>query len=323
MENTVMPLRSDMQELVQHGSSEFPIQYYVNRITTAESDNVPLHWHPRPEFFVVRRGAVKTRVGSAELTINSGEGLFINVNTLHSYACAGEETCLCPDIVFSEELIAPLESAINHRYLAPVILNEKIPFIHLRPETPWHREILDTLERAFSLLQRYGKAGIYGKPVTLDFSCGDLESPAFEMEVQRMISSVMQTLFIHRKECEVASVTKNEHALQIRMQKMLSFINENYSREITLNDIAGSASISKSEASRCFQSYLGTSPVSYLLGYRIQKAMKLLRTGEMTVEAISMECCFGSSAYFCKIFRARTGMTPKQYRSQSELGVGS
>ncbi|MGN1421990.1 MAG: AraC family transcriptional regulator [Oscillospiraceae bacterium] len=316
MENTVMPLRSDMQELVQHGSSEFPIQYYVNRITSAESDNIPLHWHPRPEFFVVHRGAVRTRAGSAELTINSGEGLFINVNTLHSYACAGEDTCLCPDIVFSEELIAPLESAINHRYLAPVILNEKIPFIHLRPEIPWHKEILGTLDRAFSLLQRYGKAGIYGKPVTLDFNCGDLESPAFEMEVQRMISSVMQTLFIHRKECEVASVTKNEHALQIRMQKMLNFINENYSREITLNDIAGSASISKSEASRCFQSYLGTSPVSYLLGYRIQKAMKLLRTGEMTVEAISMECCFGSSAYFCKIFRARTGMTPKQYRSQ-------
>ena len=318
MDKTVMPLKSDMQELVQHGSNEFPIQYYVNRITPAESDSVPLHWHPRPEFFVVRRGAVRARAGSAELTINSGEGLFMNVNTLHSYACAGEEICLCPDIVFSEELIAPLDSAVNSRYLAPVILNEKIPFIHLRPEISWHREILDTLDRVYSLLQRYGKTGIYGKPVTLDFSCGDLESPAFEMEVQRMISSIMQTLYVHRGECEVASVTKNEHALQIRMQKMLSFINENYSREITLNDIAGAASISKSEASRCFQSYLGTSPVSYLLGYRIQQAMKLLRTGEMTVEAISMECCFGSSAYFCKIFRARTGMTPKQYRSQRQ-----
>lgn len=314
----IMPLKSDMQELVQHGSNEFPIQYYVNRITPAESDSVPLHWHPRPEFFAVHRGTVKARAGSAELTINSGEALFINVNTLHSYACAGGEICLCPDIVFSEDLIAPLNSAINSRYLAPVILNEKIPFIHLTPATAWHSEILDTLEKVHALLQRYGKTGIYGKPVALDYRCGDTESPAFEMEVQRMMSVVMETIYIHRAECEVAEVTKNEHALQIRMQKMLSFINDNFSREITLNDIAGSASISKSEASRCFQSYLGTSPVNYLLGYRIQKAMELLRTGEMTVEAISMECCFGSSAYFCKIFRARTGMTPKQYRSQRQ-----
>ena len=73
------------------------------------------------------------------------------------------------------------------------------------------------------------------------------------------------------------------------MQKMLSFINENYSRDISLNDIAQSASISKSEASRCFQSYLNTSPVNYLLNFRVQKAMQLLRSTEMTVEAIALD----------------------------------
>jgi AraC-like DNA-binding protein len=315
MKNASMPLKSNMQELVNHGSSEFPIQYYVNSISPEESDNVPLHWHPRPEFFTVHKGCVKARVGSGEITVGAGEGLFINVNTLHSYACEGEESCLCPNIVFSEELIAPLNSAINQLYITPVILNEKVPYIHLTSRVDWQKSILDALDKTFALLQRYGHTGIYGEPVEISFNAGNVFSDCFEMEVQRSINYVWQQLFMHIGECEHHASIKNEHALQIRMQKMLGFINDNYSHEITLNDIANSASISKSEASRCFQSYLGTSPVNYLLNYRIQKAMQLLRNSEMTVEAISIDCCFGSSAYFCKLFRSRVGMTPRQYRS--------
>ena len=313
--STEMPLKSDMQELVRHGSDEFPIQYYVNSFDPGDSSSVPLHWHPRPEFFTVKHGTVKARVGSTELILESGDGLFINANSLHSYACGGEEICLCPDIVFSEELIAPLNSAINRRYISPVILDEKLPFIHLKNKENWQAEILYRLDEVFALLSRYGKTGVYGEPAAIQFRHSGMESKCFEMEVQRAINAIWQLIYTHKAECEIPLIVKNEHALQIRMQKMLSFINDNYNREITLNDIAQSASISKSEASRCFQSYLGTSPVNYLLNYRIQKAMQMLRTGEMTVEAISMECCFGSSAYFCKLFRARTGLTPKQYRN--------
>ncbi len=314
MDKFIMPLKSDMQELVQHGSVQFPIQYFVNTIIPDGNDNVPLHWHTRPEFFTVKSGTVKARAGSTEITLKAGEGVFMNANTLHSYVAAGEENCICPDIVFSEELLAPLNSAINHLYVTPLLLNERLPYIHLTPAVDWQWEILDGLDEIFALLQRYGAVGIYGEPPHVEYRHGAVECGCFEMEVQRCMNCIWQLLFTHRRECEFAAGMKNEHILLIRMQKMLSFINENFSRDISLNDIAQSASISKSEASRCFQSYLNTSPVNYLLNFRVQKAMQLLRSTEMTVEAIALECRFGSAAYFCKIFRSRTGLTPKQYR---------
>ncbi|MDE6030160.1 MAG: AraC family transcriptional regulator [Oscillospiraceae bacterium] len=314
MDKFIMPLKSDMQELVQHGSVQFPIQYFVNTIVPDGSDNVPLHWHTRPEFFTVKSGAVKARAGNAEITLKAGEGMFMNVNTLHSYIAVGEESAICPDIVFSEELLAPLNSAVNHLYVTPLLLNERLPYIHLTPAIDWQWEILDGLDEIFALLQRYGAVGIYGEPPHVEYRHGSVESGCFEMEVQRCMNRIWQLLFTHRRECEFTSGMKNEHILLIRMQKMLSFINENYSNDISLNDIAQSASISKSEASRCFQSYLNTSPVNYLLNFRVQKAMQLLRSTEMTVEAIALECRFGSAAYFCKLFRSRTGLTPKQYR---------
>lgn len=56
--------------------------------------------------------------------------------------------------------------------------------------------------------------------------------------------------------------------------------------------------------------------MNYLLKYRVERSMQLLRDGNMTVEAVALECGFSSSAYFCKLFRSHTGMTPKQYRSK-------
>lgn len=52
MEEFHMPLKENFQELVQHGKSDFPIQYYVNSLHIA-GNSVPLHWHPNLEFFVV------------------------------------------------------------------------------------------------------------------------------------------------------------------------------------------------------------------------------------------------------------------------------
>ncbi|MGN0649337.1 MAG: helix-turn-helix domain-containing protein [Oscillospiraceae bacterium] len=322
MEEYYMPLRSDMQELVRHGSAEFPIQYYANELHRLPGRRIPLHWHPQPEFFYVYSGSAVVHAGNNELVLNTGEAVFLNGNALHSYSqYTGDGDpdmhCVCPDIVFSDELIAPLGSSINKQYVTPIMLNDRLPFVKLSPDTAWQKEILELLRKVFSLLQSYGKAGHLRDFKQLDYGITPDSGGCFEMEVQRLMSRIWQLLYQNRGQAELEPLVRSEHALQIRMQKMLSYIHENYSQNITLHDIAHAASISKSEASRCFQSYLHTSPVNYLLDYRIERARQLLRNSSMTVETVSIECGFSTSAYFCKIFRTRTGVTPKQYRSGS------
>ena len=57
---------------------------------------------------------------------------------------------------------------------------------------------------------------------------------------------------------------------------MLTFIYEHYGETITLKEIANAAHISRSEAGRCFQTYLGCSPIEALIQYRLQTARRLL-----------------------------------------------
>lgn len=315
MEEFHMPLKENFQELVQHGKAGFPIQYYVNSLHIP-GNNVPMHWHPNLEFFVVHCGRVRIHAGNNIITLEKGQGIFLNANCLHSYENQSEEgPCYCPNVVFQPEFIAPVNSVINIQYVMPLTLNSQLPYILLDGSTGWSRSVLSRLDRVFSMLQAYGEIGRYGETPVLDFASAPGERECFEIRVLCEISLAWAELYGHRGELELAPAVKNEHVLQIRMQKMIGFIQSHYADDVSLQDIANSASISRSEASRCFQSYLHTSPVNYLLKYRVERSMQLLRDSNMTVEAVALECGFSSSAYFCKLFRTHTGMTPKQYRS--------
>ena len=67
---------------------------------------------------------------------------------------------------------------------------------------------------------------------------------------------------------------------------MLTFIYTHYAESVTLDDIARAADISRSEAGRCFNAYLGCSPVDALIQYRLQTACRLLSDTTLTLQEI-------------------------------------
>ena len=101
-----------------------------------------------------------------------------------------------------------------------------------------------------------------------------------------------------------------------RMKNMLQYIDENYSENITINEIAGSVSLSVSECLRCFHSTIGTTPIQYLKAFRIKKAAELLTNTNMKIVDIGIICGFQDMSYFAKTFRNIYGCTPSKYREK-------
>ncbi len=99
---------------------------------------------------------------------------------------------------------------------------------------------------------------------------------------------------------------------------MLSYIYDNYSNAITLEDIANAANISRSEAGRCFKTYMECSPVDALIQYRLQIAHELLDDKSLTLEEISCTCGFHSVRYFNRQFKKKYGYTPHELRKLSK-----
>ena len=99
---------------------------------------------------------------------------------------------------------------------------------------------------------------------------------------------------------------------------MLTYIYENYAKAVTLEDIAKAADISRSEAGRCFHTYMGCSPVDTLIQYRLQMARQLLREGTQTLQQISCACGFNSVNYFSRQFKKKYGYAPSESDSMGK-----
>jgi len=94
----------------------------------------------------------------------------------------------------------------------------------------------------------------------------------------------------------------------------VSYINENYSRDIKLRDAADAVGYSRSRFSYLFKSVLGQTFVEYLTKVRINKAAELLSDGGMSITDISYAVGFNTISNFNKAFKAVMGETPRAYR---------
>ena len=100
----------------------------------------------------------------------------------------------------------------------------------------------------------------------------------------------------------------------MNLQEMLQYISLHFSEPITLEDLARSASISKSECGRVFRQALEKTPYQYLLEYRLQRGAELLSKTDLPIGAIAESVGFAQMSYFGQSFRNKTGLSPSAYR---------
>lgn len=94
----------------------------------------------------------------------------------------------------------------------------------------------------------------------------------------------------------------------------LKFINEHYSDDISLEDVAASTFMHPGYLSQLLKKHTNESYIDYLTKIRIEKAKELLVTTDEKVAAIGSRVGYNYSQYFHKIFKTVTGVTPVEYR---------
>ena len=82
----------------------------------------------------------------------------------------------------------------------------------------------------------------------------------------------------------------------------------------TVNRLAEETGLSVSRFSVLYRQRFGTSPMDDLIHMRLTNAKKLLLSTGMTLHEIALQCGFQSESYFCRLFKARLGLTPSEYR---------
>jgi len=99
----------------------------------------------------------------------------------------------------------------------------------------------------------------------------------------------------------------------VYFQKALTFISENYSKPITVEDIAASVNLSRSRLHQIFLQQIFISPKQYLTEYRIREARNLLEKRSGSVKEIALAVGFDDQLYFSTVFKQLTGKSPNNY----------
>lgn len=133
-----------------------------------------------------------------------------------------------------------------------------------------------------------------------------------EALISQNITSVLTEFLI----CEPMQEGEAEH--RARIEDVLRYINENIHQHLTLEMLAGRASLSPFYFSRVFKQETGYTLRDYLIHTRINAARYYLRTTDLPLKEITGRCGYGSTSTFCTMFKKITGRTPLEYRSGTE-----
>ncbi|WP_414507343.1 GlxA family transcriptional regulator [Streptomyces sp. NEAU-L66] len=98
------------------------------------------------------------------------------------------------------------------------------------------------------------------------------------------------------------------------LEPLLTWLQDNLARELTLADIAVRADVSTRTLIRRFREQTGTTPLQWLHRARVRQAQHLLETTTHSVERIGAQVGFGSPTAFRDRFKRTTGVTPQTYR---------
>lgn len=103
-------------------------------------------------------------------------------------------------------------------------------------------------------------------------------------------------------------------AEMVRLLPTLKFMEQEFSANPTLDDIAKKAHLSPFHFHRRFTNLFGQTPKHFLLSCQIHKAKRLLGSHERELAQIATDCGFAHQSHFTSRFRQATGLTPTRWR---------
>lgn len=126
------------------------------------------------------------------------------------------------------------------------------------------------------------------------------------------VSWFMQ-LIGHLSRCYEQAKNPDSKSL-LRIAEAIIHIEQNYTQPLGLEELAEIAEMPKRSFLRDFRNAMGTSPISYLIQFRIRRAAELLRGTDRGITQIAFDVGFEDSNYFTRQFKKQQGVSPREYR---------
>ena len=143
------------------------------------------------------------------------------------------------------------------------------------------------------------------------YLCQQNKNPLMELTSNKYLTDMITLCFTENE-----SLKMGEYTIPDKLKQIHEYISENYSRKISLEDLADRFFISKFHLSREYKKIYGTTLGNALTNLRLSHAKSMLRFSDDSIDTIALSCGFQDTGYFIKVFKKAENMTPLQYRKK-------
>jgi len=144
------------------------------------------------------------------------------------------------------------------------------------------------------------------------------EAPGYEAAAKGLLLEIL--VLVGRAYAGMPLSTSTDlTAKRTAIHKAIAYIERHYADTLSLEDLSSRALLSPSYFCQRFRKATGLSPWDYVTRVRLDHAKMLLAQTDRTVTDIALSVGFGDSGYFARVFKAREGMSPREYRKSQQI----
>ena len=271
---------------------------YTVQVNPGRHPDRLFHGHDFMEIVLILEGTAKHLVNNYSASVSAGDLLIIRPGLKHAYTNC--ETMGLINIAYNpEKLSIPLLDS----YSMP-LFRKFFP----GSETP------DPLKavRPVMNLKKNDAEDIFSMFIKLDDELNSFRPGYFFYS----LSIFMEILTRLARLSDYETTKRPNHFL---IGDAIALMNRNYFKNISLDDMARAAGMSRRNFTRQFKNTTGKRPMDYFLQIRIEHACAHLVNSNKSISEIAVECGFCDSNYFCHKFRAIKEITPRQFRIINKL----
>lgn len=288
-----------VRESLVRGTKSYPLQTVFVDATEPKIDTY-YHWHSEIEMIYVEKGGFTVNIDGEDYKAEDGDLFFISPDAPHSLSGGAGKRKIYYAIVFFPSLISfSNQNDIEEKIIDPLICH-KIKFPPcIKKGTAFHEELCNNLSKIAGL---------------------NVDTPhrRERMKTTLLLLDVLLKLW----ENDLYLVSESENFETEKIRRAVSFIENNFTREIKLHELAGVLGLSEKYFCSFFKLHTEKTPVEYINCVRVNYAATKLKNTDTSVTEIAFESGFENVGYFIRRFKAQTGMTPGQWRKNNSLIKG-
>lgn len=249
------------------------------------------HNHDAHQILFVKSGTISVILEGKEEILSTGSLMIISRFEEHSIKVLSEEYSRYMLLISSESFETDKENYV----LTSVLVNRKKGFRHIISTGDLAADFEDLLAR---MAKEYS-----------------VKLPFYEDQLNIMLHSLL--IMLYRLTPEIFTDTPKVNITVVRA--IQERFERDFAESFTLSELASEYHISVSHLAHIFKSVTGFAPMEYLTVCRLTAAKKYLSTTSMPIKEIVDSCGFGDESNFSRMFKARIGMTPTEYRKANSI----